>query len=217
MKRWWLRSSRWWPNALLRAYAREQALAHDGQDARDAAVRRVLDDYLHTAHSAAMLMEPHFDPLTLSPLQPGVIPGQPAAAQEAADWFSAEHAGLEAARRTHDAGRGGARAARSRSRVRRSGRFADAYPCFNDALTLFAEVGDQVSQARIHSSLTWLAEREQRLTDALDHGRRAFDLLAAAGHAGQAMILNDLGYCHARLGQYQQALSYCERALGHHP
>jgi tetratricopeptide (TPR) repeat protein len=27
------------------------------------------------------------------------------------------------------------------------------------------------------------------------------------------MILNDIGYCHARLGDYQQALSYCERAL----
>ena len=243
---------------LLRAYATEQALAADSQDARDTAVRRVLDHYLHTARHAAMLMEPLFDPLTLSPPQPGVIPGQPATAQEAADWFSAEHpgllaavrlaghagfdtyawqlawtlstfflrsgawedhalaqrAGLEAARRTHDVA-GEAHALHGLALgYARSGRFADAYPCFNDALMLFEEVGDQVSQARIHSSLTWLAEREERLTEALSHARRAYDLVAAAGHhPRQAMILNDLGYCHARLGQYQQALSYCERAL----
>ena len=242
---------------LLRAYAAEQALADDSQDARDAAVHRVLDHYLHTARHAAMLMEPHFEPVTLSPPQPGVIPGQPATAQEAAAWFSAEHAGLlaavrlagqagfdthawrlawtlstfflrsgaweehalaqraglEAARRVHDVA-GEAHALHGLALgYARSGRFGDAYPCFHDALALFGRVGDQVSQGRIHSSLTWLAEREERLTDALDHAGQAFDLLGAAGHAGQAMILNDIGYCHARLGQYQQALSYCERAL----
>ena len=36
----------------------------------------------------------------------------------------------------------------------------------------------------------------------------------AAGHRpGQAMVLNDIGYCHALLGNYQQALAYCEQAL----
>src|SRR5450631_2422427 len=48
---------------LLHAYATEQAHAHDSRDSRDAAVRRVLDHYLHTAHSAAMLMEPYLDPI----------------------------------------------------------------------------------------------------------------------------------------------------------
>ena len=43
---------------LLRAYAAELARAHDDQDAQDAAVGRVLDHYLHTAHRAATVMEP---------------------------------------------------------------------------------------------------------------------------------------------------------------
>jgi DNA-binding SARP family transcriptional activator len=52
---------------LLRAYATEQAHSGEHQDTRDAAVQRVLDHYLHPAHSAAMLMEPHLDPLPLTP------------------------------------------------------------------------------------------------------------------------------------------------------
>ncbi len=38
---------------LLRAYAAEQAHTHDSDDARTAAVGRVLDHCLHTAHAAA--------------------------------------------------------------------------------------------------------------------------------------------------------------------
>ena len=178
---------------LLRAYATEQALAHDSRDTRDAAVHRVLDHYLHTARHAAMLMEPLFDPVTLSPPQPGVILGQPATAREAAAWFSAgragllaavrlagqagfdthawqlawtlstfflrsgawedhalaQHAGLEAARRTHDVA-GEAHALHGLALgYARSGRFADAYPCFNDALTLFA--GAETRSARRES------------------------------------------------------------------
>ena len=45
---------------LLRAYAGELARAHDDPGAQDAAVGRVLDHYLHTAHNAAVLMEPTY-------------------------------------------------------------------------------------------------------------------------------------------------------------
>ena len=242
---------------LLRAYAAEQALADDSQDARDAAVHRVLDHYLHTARHAAMLMEPHFEPVTLSRPSPGSFPGslprrrrrrpgsapstpgcsppcgwlaRPASIPTPGGWrgrSALSSCAAEPGRTTPWRSAPGWRLPAGRTMpageahavhglalgYARSGRFGDAYPCFHDALALFGRVGDQVSQGRIHSSLTWLAEREERLTDALDHARQAFDLLGAAGHAGQAMILNDIGYCHARLGQYQQALSYCERAL----
>ena len=40
------------------------------------------------------------------------------------------------------------------------------------------------------------------------------DLYRAAAHrAGQAWVLNNIGYSHAQLGNYQQAITYCERAL----
>ena len=43
---------------LLRAYAAEQASAIDGAAQRRAAIRRVLDHYMHTAHAAAGLLYP---------------------------------------------------------------------------------------------------------------------------------------------------------------
>ncbi len=96
----------------------------------------------------------------------------------------------------------------------RSGRFGEAAPLLERALSLYGSTGDQVGQARIHNSLTWIAEHEERLADALVHATRALEIYRAAGHrAGEGMVLNDVGFCHARLGNYRQAREYCERGL----
>jgi tetratricopeptide (TPR) repeat protein len=48
----------------------------------------------------------------------------------------------------------------------------------------------------------------------LSHSLRALDLYSAAGHRKErAKILNDIGYSHALLGNYQQAMTCCEQAL----
>ena len=52
---------------LLRAYAAEQAAAMDDEMARRAALARALDHYLHTAHAAALLLNPLGEPITLAP------------------------------------------------------------------------------------------------------------------------------------------------------
>jgi DNA-binding SARP family transcriptional activator/tetratricopeptide (TPR) repeat protein len=243
---------------LLRAYATEQARALDRHDARHAAVHRVLEHYLHTAHGAAMLIDPYVDPIALTPPQPGVIVGQPATAADAMCWFTTDHvtlvaavrlaaetgfdthawqlawtlnafllrrglwtdqamaqrAGLDAARRIGDtAGEAHARHGLALGYAR-SGCFRDAYPYFRQALRQFGKIGDYSSQAIIHSSLAWLAERRQRPADMLSHSVRALDLYRAADHQAEcAKMLNDIGYSHALLGNYQQAITYCERAL----
>jgi tetratricopeptide (TPR) repeat protein len=79
---------------LLRAYAAELAEAHDSQDARDDAVGRLVEHYLHTGHRAATLIEPHYDPLTLSPPRPGAVTAKLADAEGALAWFNAEHNAL---------------------------------------------------------------------------------------------------------------------------
>jgi DNA-binding SARP family transcriptional activator/tetratricopeptide (TPR) repeat protein len=243
---------------LLRAYAAEQAHAHDSPQVRAVAVHRVLDHYLHTARSAAILMDPHFDALELPAPQPGTTVSEPATAEAATAWFTAEHPGLLAAIRVagpaghgrhawqlawtlstfflrkgswtdhalaQQAGRDAAAQLGDASGeahalhglalgFARSGRFGHAYPLFLNSLRRFEKVGDLVSQARIHVSLAWLSEREQRPADALRHAQESFDLFGAAGNRpAQAMALNDIGYCHALLGQYAEALACCERAL----
>jgi DNA-binding SARP family transcriptional activator/tetratricopeptide (TPR) repeat protein len=243
---------------LLRAYATEQAHAHDSHRDRDAAVQRILDHYLHTAHRCAVLMEPHLLPPVLVAAQPGVVVGEPATAEDAVGWFTTEQAtllaavhlaaeggrcahtwqlawvltgcllrrglwheqamvcqvGLDAARRAGDLAGQAHSLHHLALGYARSGRDPEAYPLFQQALWQFETIGDHVSQAAIHSSLAWLSERQQRPADMLSHSSRSLDLYRLADHqAGLAMVLNDIGYSHAQLGNHQQALTYCERAL----
>jgi DNA-binding SARP family transcriptional activator/Tfp pilus assembly protein PilF len=82
---------------LLRAYAAERAEADDTDGERRAAVHRMLDHYLHTAHPATVLVHPTPKVITLPALQPGVQPERPADAGQARAWFEAERRVLIAA------------------------------------------------------------------------------------------------------------------------
>ena len=131
------------------------------------------------------------------------------------DQISTLQAGLAAARRSADApgqahaliglGRGYARA----------GRLHDADRHYRDGLRLFDRIGSHFNiRATAHSGLAWLAEHWQRPGDALSHSLRALELYRAAGNErAQLLVLNDIGYAHALLGDYEQAMSCCERAL----
>jgi DNA-binding SARP family transcriptional activator/tetratricopeptide (TPR) repeat protein len=241
---------------LLRAYATEQAHSHDSHPDRDAAVHRVLDHYLHTAHHAATLSEPYYDPPALTPAEPGVVRDQLTTAADALGWFTAEHAtllaavhlaatgfgarawqlawclsrfllrggmwheqarmcqaGLEAARRTGDITGQAHCLHQLASGYNKSGRYHDAGPLLEQALELFETMGDQIGQAYIHGQLGLLASLQQHNAAALGHDVRALDLYRTADHPGQALMLNHVGYSHALLGNYQQALTYCEQAL----
>ena len=83
---------------LLRIYAAQQAAAVDTETERRAAMRRMLDHYLHTAYTAALALHPSFDPITISPPQPGLTTEPQFASYAAAwAWFQAEYSVLLAA------------------------------------------------------------------------------------------------------------------------
>jgi DNA-binding SARP family transcriptional activator len=82
---------------LLRAYAADQARAHDSQAERTAAVGRLLDHYLHTAVHGAFLLYPAHEPVELIAPAPGVTPERLADARQALAWFKAEQHVLTAA------------------------------------------------------------------------------------------------------------------------
>jgi len=84
-------------HALLHAYARELAHLHDDETQRRAAVRRLLDYYLHSAHAAALLLNPERNHVTLRPPADGVVQDGVDSRVEALQWFQAEHANLIAA------------------------------------------------------------------------------------------------------------------------
>jgi hypothetical protein len=76
---------------LLRAYATEQAHTTDDEAAAREATGRVLDHYLHSARTAAVLIESTRDPITVPEPSPGVWPKHPADHQQALAWMRAEH------------------------------------------------------------------------------------------------------------------------------
>jgi len=243
---------------LLRAYAAELAGACESEESRSTALRDVLDHYLHSAHRAAMRLEPYLQAVVLDPPRPRVVVRAPETAEAALDWFGTEQATLVAAvRRAAEAGldsrawqlawalnsfllRRGlwsenaavqrlvlAAARRSGDALgeahalgclafsyARAGRDGDARPVFRSSLRIFEKAGSHACQAYIHSQLAWQAERQQRPAEMLRHSERALELYRLAEHpAGQAIVLNDIGYSYAMLGEYEQALDYCQRSL----
>jgi DNA-binding SARP family transcriptional activator/Tfp pilus assembly protein PilF len=84
-------SGRYGCHDLLSAYARELA------EADPAAVRRMLDHYLHTAYRAALLLEPRREPIPLDEPADGVTIVDLADQAHAMAWFAAEYPVLLAA------------------------------------------------------------------------------------------------------------------------
>ena len=82
---------------LLRAYAADQARAHDSQPERTAAIGRLLDHYLHTAIHGAFLLHPAHEPIELAAPVPGVTPEPLADARQAIAWFKSDQHVLTAA------------------------------------------------------------------------------------------------------------------------
>ena len=242
---------------LLRAYARELACAEDGESDRQAAVHRVLDHYLQTAHNAAMAIEPFVYPIAVGSPGPGTVAVELATSEDALHWFTSEQAtlpaavrlairsglrtcawqlawifsiyllrtgcwddeavcqaALDAARQAGDLPGQAHMLHRLASGCAKSGRISESYPLYKDALRLFQAIGDHASQASIHGSLGWLAQRRQRGDESLSHSLQSLEMYRRAGHrAGQAMALKDVGFAHAMLGNHQQAIRYNESAM----
>jgi tetratricopeptide (TPR) repeat protein len=81
---------------LFRGYAGELLHEHDADPAGRMAMRRLLDYYLHTAHAAALALDPHREPIVL-PLQvPGVTCEHFADREQAMAWFVVEYRAVRA-------------------------------------------------------------------------------------------------------------------------
>jgi tetratricopeptide (TPR) repeat protein/transcriptional regulator with XRE-family HTH domain len=76
---------------LLWVYAADLAHRTDGDADRRAAIRRMLDHYLHTAYAADRIVSPRRDPLALSAPIAGAHVEVLADRAAALDWFTAEH------------------------------------------------------------------------------------------------------------------------------
>ena len=203
---------------LLRAYAGELAESLDSAEERQAAVRRGLDHYLHTAHAAALLVQPGRDPVALAAAPPGVTPEELTDHAAALAWFTTEYpvllAAVSHARRTGFDGHAWQLAWTLVDFLQRRGNWLDLAAAQQAALAGAQRAGDRVGQANAHRDLARVLCRLGRLDEAVAHYREALILFGALGdHTGQARTHRAFGAMFDGLGRYAEALEHGQRAL----
>jgi DNA-binding SARP family transcriptional activator/tetratricopeptide (TPR) repeat protein len=203
---------------VLRAYAAEQARARDRGAEGSAAIHRVLDHYLHTAHAAALLLYPHREVLPLPALQPGAILETLISPAQAQAWFEAEYEVLLAVIGSA-AEAGFDRHAWQIPWVIRN--FLDRKCYWHDwartqraALAAAARLADRAGQAHAHRNIGRACLRLGRYDDARSHLRDGLDLYRQLGHHyGQARTHFEIAWAAERQGRYAEGLDHSRQAL----
>ncbi|WP_322746684.1 AfsR/SARP family transcriptional regulator [Saccharothrix syringae] len=205
---------------LIRAHAADTA--HDlPEPERDAALRRLLDFYLHTADAADRAVYPSRGTLALDPPAPGVHPHPDFDPATAMAWFDAEHPNLLAAHH-HAAARGRHRTtwdlARSlHSYHQRRGHLHDRITVWRAALAAAAHLPDPGALIQAHRLLGTAQALLGRHEEAFEHMHRALAL--AEEHRDpthQAHTHRMLALAWERQGDDRRALEHITRSLHLH-
>lgn len=210
-------SGRYALHDLLRAYAAEQAAIADDEQARHAALGQMLDHYLHTAHTAALLLKPSREPVNLAPPRPGVTAEDLTEYRQALDWFEAEHQVLLAA--VALAADNGFDACAwqlpaAMDFLDRLGHWQESAAIQRTALAAATRLGDTAGRAMASRALgtacAWLADYDH----AVSHMTESLELYRELGdHSGQARVHHCLGWVAGQQGRSGDALRHAEQAL----
>jgi DNA-binding SARP family transcriptional activator len=203
---------------LLRAYAAEQAGAAGSDTAPGEVVGRVLDHYLHTAHAAALLLNPSRDPLTLDLPRPGVSPEHLADHLQAMTWFEAEHhvitsAVTLAAQRGLDA-YGWQLPWTMANFLDWRGHWHEWAAVQRAALAAATRLGDTAGQAAVHRLLAHSCAKFADYDQAGAHLTECLRLYQQLGdRVGLAHVHQTLSWVSAQQGRNTNALGHAEQAL----
>jgi tetratricopeptide (TPR) repeat protein/transcriptional regulator with XRE-family HTH domain len=209
---------------LLRAYAREQAVAADQEGARDAggqsrqALIRLFDYYLAAAAAAMNVLVPaeaHRRP-RIAPTAV-VVPDMPGEAAARA-WLDAERANLVAVV-VHCAGQGWPRHATALagtllSYLMTGSHLPEAHTIYSHALQAARRSGDLAAEAGALNGLGGIGIMRGRFPDAAGHFQVALERYRRCGdRGGEGRVLRNLGAAEHYLHNYQSAARYCREAI----
>jgi tetratricopeptide (TPR) repeat protein/transcriptional regulator with XRE-family HTH domain len=202
---------------LLRAYAAEQADIAEPEEDRQAAARRVLDHYVHTGCTAAALLSPNRDTITLRRPAGGTTPEHIADRRQALDWFTAERAVLVAA--VDHAARAGLHthtwqlAWTFADYLDRLGYWHDRVAAGLAALAAGRDEGPALL-AKAHRNLAHVYTGLGRLDDAHTHLGHALELTSQAGdRIGQAYTHHGMATVRLKQGRPTEAHEHARQAL----
>ncbi|MBF9129633.1 tetratricopeptide repeat protein [Plantactinospora sp. S1510] len=211
-------SGRYTFHDLLRSYATELTDTVDPEVDRRAALDRVLSHYLHSAYTAALVLHPIREPITVPPPSAGVTPEEVAEDHQALAWFAAERPVLLAAiRQAADHGLDdlAAQLAWTLSDfLQRQGHWSDLAATQRIALAAAQRVGDPARQADAHRTLGFAYARLRRRDAAVTEFQQALDRYRAVGdHLGRGKTHLGLGFVLEREGRHREALEQARLAL----
>jgi DNA-binding SARP family transcriptional activator/tetratricopeptide (TPR) repeat protein len=203
---------------LLRAYAAELAGRLDGETGRRAAMARLLDSYVHTAHAGARLMQPFRDRIEPAVAEPPVLAEELADVGHAMAWFAAEHAVLLAAvQQAADQGmdvQAWQLSWAMADYLDRAGHWHDWVVTHRTALAAARRLADRQAEATTLRALGRAYAQLGQPGEAHRHLRRALDLCRQLGdRSGLAHSHRGLGWVRSRQGHHRQALRHARRAL----
>jgi tetratricopeptide (TPR) repeat protein len=184
-------------------------------DEREAALRRIVDFYLHAAHAADRVLDPYRDPVELDTRAPDTVPNSHPDGPSALRWFETEHACLVAAQRTAAAHHWHQPVwqlawALDTFHYRRAYRH-DRLAVWQTALTADAHLE---GPTHVHRGIGFAYAELGRADEAVAHLRRALaeaerhNDLTAYAHAHQL-----LGRAWEQHGDYRRAFEHASRSL----
>ncbi|MEU8260382.1 BTAD domain-containing putative transcriptional regulator [Micromonospora sp. NPDC048999] len=203
---------------LLRAYSEECAADTDPSDEPAGPLPRLLDHALHTAWAAARIINPHRDPIELTPVRDGVTVQRLTDHDTALSWFGTERANLLALVR-HAADSGFHQHAWQLAwtlidNLDRHGLWAELTEVQTIGLRSARRVGDTLGQAHAHYGAARAAVQLGRHDDAEWRYRAALAFFESmADRAGEARVRIDLAWVLYRIGVPGQAVLELDRAF----
>ncbi len=203
---------------LLRVYAAKMAAGEESDEERRRATQRVLDHLLHTAHTAALLVQPIRERLDLAPFEPGTSPEDPVGHEAAMAWFTSELPVLLAAVNHAVATRLDVHAWQLAwvlyDFLERRGHWRDWTTVGPAAVAAADRLADPTVQSRAYRLLGYSYVRQGQFDEGLTYLRRALVLYQQlADLIGQAYIHLAFTGIRERLGQYADGLDHAQQAL----
>ncbi|MEV4548302.1 AfsR/SARP family transcriptional regulator [Nonomuraea wenchangensis] len=202
---------------LIRAFAAERARDDLAEDARAAALRRLVDFYLHTAKAGDRLLQRHRERIDFGEPAAGCRPEPLPDLASALSWFEAEHACLLAAHRLADDRRWHSSVWRLawalRTYHRRGGRLHEDLALWEVSLAAAERLDDVAARIQAHRSLGNDLAELGRYDDARHHLELALALAErSADTMAEAHVRIGLGWAEKGRGADRRAVDHLTRA-----
>ncbi|MFD7655311.1 tetratricopeptide repeat protein [Actinosynnema sp. NPDC059797] len=195
---------------LLREYAAGRAAEEEPAEAVRAAVRRLLDHYLHTGFAGELRLYPYRAPIPLDPPAPGVVVAPLPDLTSAWSWFTAERANLLAALDLADregfAGHVWRLAWSASTYLGHSGRWSDWEATQRKALAAADRPEVEVLALRVLGRVFTLSGRHDEAVEVLE---RALAIPSGLAHTHEAISL-----AHERRGSLAEAHAHARASVG---